>query len=205
LVIEYERPGSFIRAAKRDEAVRQVCEYLTGLTLGPEQILHRDARPPRQVRDSVSPELERICLKALRKRTGDRYPTAKDMASDLWRFLRTVARSPKYYIYLSRAKIELLYAQVPRQRRLELAENLGWKQVMGTEEPTCTPWPDERLIAKASIVEAFLDERELIGTIDRPKAYVMRPENETTKPLFLWWKRHGQAVAFSPAPRSQPR
>jgi eukaryotic-like serine/threonine-protein kinase len=45
-----------------------------------------EAKPPRQIDDTISQELERICLKALSKRASDRYPTAKDFADDLWRF-----------------------------------------------------------------------------------------------------------------------
>jgi serine/threonine protein kinase len=47
-----------------------------------------DPRPPRQVRDSIPKELERICLKALSRRVTDRYATAMDMAADLRQFQR---------------------------------------------------------------------------------------------------------------------
>jgi formylglycine-generating enzyme required for sulfatase activity len=48
-----------------------------------EQIIAVEARPPRQVVDTLPKELERICLKALAKRASERYTTAKDMADDL--------------------------------------------------------------------------------------------------------------------------
>jgi serine/threonine protein kinase len=48
-----------------------------------DQILHREARPPRQVKDSIPQALERACLKALSKRVQDRYTTAKDMATEV--------------------------------------------------------------------------------------------------------------------------
>jgi serine/threonine protein kinase/formylglycine-generating enzyme required for sulfatase activity len=51
------------------------------------EVTHRiatlEARPPRQLDDSIPKELERICLKALAKRATDRYTTARDMAEDL--------------------------------------------------------------------------------------------------------------------------
>ena len=50
-----------------------------------------EARPPRQVDDTIPKELERICQKALSKRTSERYSTAKDMAEDLRSFLQTTA------------------------------------------------------------------------------------------------------------------
>jgi serine/threonine protein kinase/formylglycine-generating enzyme required for sulfatase activity/tetratricopeptide (TPR) repeat protein len=48
-----------------------------------------EARPPRQIDDTIPKELERICLKAMSKRATDRYNTAKDMAEDLRSFLET--------------------------------------------------------------------------------------------------------------------
>ena len=53
-----------------------------------DQITTAEARPPRQVDDTIPRELERICLKALSKRASDRYTTARDMAEDLRRFLQ---------------------------------------------------------------------------------------------------------------------
>jgi serine/threonine protein kinase len=51
------------------------------------QIVSDEPRPLRQIDDTIPQELERICLKALAKRPSERYPTAKDMADDLRRFL----------------------------------------------------------------------------------------------------------------------
>jgi len=52
-----------------------------------EHITSVDARPLRQVDDTIPKELERICLKALSKRASERYTTARDMADDLRYFL----------------------------------------------------------------------------------------------------------------------
>ena len=46
-----------------------------------------DARPLRQIDDSIPQELERICLKSLAYRVSERYSTARDMADDLRHFL----------------------------------------------------------------------------------------------------------------------
>lgn len=48
-----------------------------------EVILHKDVRPPRQLKPQLPVELERICLKCLEKRMSDRYTTAADLAADL--------------------------------------------------------------------------------------------------------------------------
>jgi serine/threonine protein kinase/formylglycine-generating enzyme required for sulfatase activity len=57
------------------------------------RIATTEARPPRQIDDTVPRELERICLKALARRATDRYPTAKDFAEDLRHFLDRPAGS----------------------------------------------------------------------------------------------------------------
>jgi serine/threonine protein kinase/formylglycine-generating enzyme required for sulfatase activity len=48
-----------------------------------DQIKTVEARPPRQLDDTVPKALDRICLKALSKRSSDRYSTALDLAEDL--------------------------------------------------------------------------------------------------------------------------
>jgi eukaryotic-like serine/threonine-protein kinase len=50
-------------------------------------IANTEARPPRHIDDAIPRELDRICLKALAKRAGERYTTAGDMAEDLRHFL----------------------------------------------------------------------------------------------------------------------
>src|SRR6516165_6177876 len=53
-----------------------------------DQIKNSEARPPRQIDDSIPKELERICLKATSKRATERYNTARDMAEDLREHLK---------------------------------------------------------------------------------------------------------------------
>ncbi len=52
-----------------------------------EQVTTHEPRPLRQIDESIAKELERICFKALSKRSSERYMTAKDMADDLRHFL----------------------------------------------------------------------------------------------------------------------
>ncbi len=47
------------------------------------RISENEVRPPRQLDDTISRELERICLKALALRVSDRYSTGSDFAEDL--------------------------------------------------------------------------------------------------------------------------
>ena len=58
-----------------------------------DEILHRDPIPPRQVDDSIPPELERICLRCLFKRMPERYSSSIDLADDLRAWL-AAAGSP---------------------------------------------------------------------------------------------------------------
>src|SRR5262249_5038715 len=60
-----------------------------------EQITSLEVRPPRQWDDSIPKELERICLKALSKRSADRYTTARDLADDLRHFLEQSTEQEK--------------------------------------------------------------------------------------------------------------
>ncbi len=48
-----------------------------------------EPRPPRQIDDTIPKELERICLKAMSKRSTDRFTTARDMADELREFLKS--------------------------------------------------------------------------------------------------------------------
>jgi hypothetical protein len=52
------------------------------------EIEQRNPAPPRVMDSSVSPTLERICLKAIAKSPADRYTTAGDMARDLREAIR---------------------------------------------------------------------------------------------------------------------
>ena len=54
-----------------------------------EQITAAEPPPLRQIDDTIPRELERICQKAMAKRTPERYSTARDMADDLCAFLET--------------------------------------------------------------------------------------------------------------------
>jgi WD40 repeat protein/tRNA A-37 threonylcarbamoyl transferase component Bud32 len=51
------------------------------------QVLHEQPRPPRRLNDKVPRDLETICLKALAKEPPWRYPTAGELAEDLYRYL----------------------------------------------------------------------------------------------------------------------
>ncbi len=51
------------------------------------QVLEEDPRPPRRLNDTIPRDLETVCLKAIAKDPGDRYPSAAAFAADLRRHL----------------------------------------------------------------------------------------------------------------------
>ena len=52
-----------------------------------ELVKHVEVRPPRQLDDSISRELDRICLRALARRRAERYSTSLDLAEELEAFV----------------------------------------------------------------------------------------------------------------------
>lgn len=62
-------------------------------TLG--MIITRDPASPRKISSAVPRELETICLKSLEKDPAARYPTARELADDLRRFLNDLPISAK--------------------------------------------------------------------------------------------------------------
>jgi serine/threonine protein kinase len=58
------------------------------ISLTLQQIIRIEAKPPRQIKDTIPKELERICLKALSKNLNNRYLTGLDFSEDLQNYLK---------------------------------------------------------------------------------------------------------------------
>ena len=75
LVIEYEKPRSMRAAPKRDQAIQQVCDYLTGFALG-EQGRHQKADPSGLLPPDITysqDEEERLAATVGLATDGDRF------------------------------------------------------------------------------------------------------------------------------------
>jgi serine/threonine protein kinase len=68
-----------------------------------DEILNRPLRPPRQIDDTIPPELERICQRCLAKPVTERYASAADLAKDLRRW-----QHPRRRLFMAAAAIGLL-------------------------------------------------------------------------------------------------
>src|SRR5207248_11111478 len=66
---------------------RMLCGRLPFHATAPRELLRQvqedEPQPPRQLNPAVPAGLERVCLKAMAKRPGDRYTTAGDLAAEL--------------------------------------------------------------------------------------------------------------------------
>jgi hypothetical protein len=78
--------------------------------------------------------------------------------------------SPRYYLYVSDSKLDMLAGQIPRGRldglAAELQIDLKVISVSLREAPS-----DETRYSKLALVEAHLQEQESIGPVDAPSAY----------------------------------
>ncbi|MGH9215183.1 MAG: DUF7019 family protein [Acidimicrobiales bacterium] len=90
------------------------------------------------------------------------------------RFLRRTRKPPvRYYVYLSRTKVEMLFPQISKSFSHELEVELTART--GLLDATVRRTPDEpvaQLAAQAAAVEAYLVERDEVGSISEPARYI---------------------------------
>src|SRR5262245_26427302 len=77
----------------------------------------------------------------------------------------------RYYVYISDAKVDMLYEQVPQGSLSRLASEVkvDLKVIGVTLKQAETPQPVR--LAKLAIVERYLETGYPIGTIERPGSY----------------------------------
>jgi hypothetical protein len=88
-------------------------------------------------------------------------------------FRRRNAGTPRYYLYLSKTKVEMLYPQIPRRlvRSLgaEVTASIGVLQatVKGGKQPDSTD-----LYFQTAVVDRYLVRHDQVGTVGSPELYV---------------------------------
>ncbi|GAB2701570.1 DUF7019 family protein [Nocardia thraciensis] len=89
-------------------------------------------------------------------------------------FKRRRPDPPRYYIYLSQAKLDVLVSQIPvsRLRSLEAEVKVGLPMATaGIKSPAVAR--SSELAAKATVLRAYLRRNnDWVGTIENPKSYV---------------------------------
>jgi hypothetical protein len=76
----------------------------------------------------------------------------------------------KYYVYVSKTKVDMLFAQIPRSFLSGLSAELKFN--LGVLSTTLKQDADqETTIAKLTATVRYLEQNESIGTIDQPDAY----------------------------------
>ncbi|WP_211362216.1 DUF2510 domain-containing protein [Pseudonocardia cypriaca] len=81
--------------------------------------------------------------------------------------------APRYYLYLSRTKIEMLYPQVPRSFIRSLDAEV--KASVGVVEATVKRGAEEEragLELRAAIISDYLERHAEVGTVAEPKQYL---------------------------------
>ncbi len=83
------------------------------------QVEERDPLLPRRLNPAVPSELQNVCLKALEKKPADRYPSARELADDLQRFLTgdPVLASPAAPLRVMTGKIDQHLRELEGWRR----------------------------------------------------------------------------------------
>jgi WD40 repeat protein/serine/threonine protein kinase len=126
-----------------------------------QKVLSDEPVPPRQLVAGIPPDLETVCLKALRKEASERYATAQEFADELDRFLHEEpvrARALSRLEHVSRwcrrkpTQAGLMAASIGLMLMVSLAIILGFYQVQLRQEHEETE--------KALAAEREADQRE---------------------------------------------
>jgi hypothetical protein len=78
----------------------------------------------------------------------------------------------KYYIYISDAKVDMLFSQIPHDIKKKVALEFGFDlKLFSAKRKVETELEDDR-IARLEAVLAFIREYGKIGTVDKPNEYI---------------------------------
>ncbi|HEX4413601.1 MAG TPA: serine/threonine-protein kinase [Lacipirellulaceae bacterium] len=161
------------------------------------EIEERDPAPPRVMDGTISPALERICLKAMAKSPSERYTTAGDMARDL----RATARAPRpkwqsWKSLAAAAAVLLVAGAIIFSNHSNSEATAG----AGTIEPEASPRLDKQEVQLSLKIQPlgkpgssllFNDEVDHVVSGDRLQINVQIPKAGYL--YVLWYRPNGEA------------
>jgi len=77
----------------------------------------------------------------------------------------------KYYLYISDAKVDMLYPQVPHQLKKKIATQFGFDVKILSASRRSETEPEENRITRLETVEQFIREFGRLGSLQRPDDY----------------------------------
>lgn len=138
-------------------------------------LCYHDPKPPRQRVSAIPRELERICLKLLAKKPGDRYLTATDLVEDLDYFLETstdqdesVALPPKLPLTDPSGSTQDLVGIIPRGLRSFGREDASFFHQLLPGPRDRDGMPDSVRFWKQKVESQDSDEAFRLGVIYGP-------------------------------------
>jgi hypothetical protein len=112
-----------------------------------------------------------------------------------------------YYVYVSDAKVDMLFAQIPRPVKKRIAAELKFDlKVVGLslkQNPS-----DETRYSKVKFVSEYVDKHLEVGTLDQPRAYFrgeLGVRGRLVCPVPEFWRRIGSSETTSSPSPGPPR
>ena len=174
-----------------------------------EQIETIDPRPLRQRCPEIPIELERICLKCLKKPMSERYAAAIDLKDELNKWISQQGRLidlPKFdgtlafYRYISQSKVKMLLSQFPAGSRLLAAD--GPQSHDDVE--------NRRLIVQLKVLLRELEDEQMISQLPfdsnlsssfygskekwRNGLFYIDSIGDSTAVIYCAWKPHADSL-----------
>lgn len=76
----------------------------------------------------------------------------------------------RYFVYMSQAKVQQLFAQIPQRERSNLAAKLS-VELPRAEDDGAAGAPTESALTKLSLIEEYLSDAGAVGSVDQPLSY----------------------------------
>ena len=101
----------------------------------------------------------------------------------------------RYYIYVSDSKLDMLSEQIPPPLRQRVAAEPMRRRGLLAVTASRTRSSETRT-AKLRLVEAYVDQNDLAGTVDDPKAYFRGSLEMRWAPIGMGWGQVKPTTVF---------